>query len=629
MKKNRLFMMLLAALTLGACTNDDLITEDNNRPTFEGDKAYMSIRLADAGGFSRTTELGGFEYGTDEQAVKSAHFYFFDSEGVFVTYASAWDGGQPTAKPGESETYGNIEFTSNTVVVLKNLQKKAYPKYMVTVLNQQKSYDGVKNLSEMEKALAADSGAGIVNSETTGEGADAKTTHYFTMSTSSYKRSATNTVKNYFVTELKDDNFFDEPITLPLTTEQEKNIVTVHVERLAAKVTLNVHATELNDQKVTNTAGDVFYKLETTVAGEDNAAAPSTGSTTTLPTAKETLYIKFLGWQLNATAKQSYIVKNLSPIWNETTPFANWNDANFYRSYWGMAYNYDKTDAYIGDNSETLVYNKYLDYVDGKAESTSLIELGKSGYCAENTNSTTNLTHFPSTVTSILLKAQIFSSTTATNGTDMVRYNGVLFTEESYLKYVLNALDTRNQLNYYTKSGETYTQLNENAVELVDAGNGIVLVDLKNAETIQLYKKNDNNVSQPYSPIVNSDDNSKPDNSEIRKLLKEFTNSTSDAIGYKNGVMYYTIPIEHYNPATTTTNTGSGSSATTTIPETKYGVVRNHHYVLTINELEHVGKGIFDPDEEVVPLPEDKTTYYVGAQIKILSWKLVNQNVGI
>lgn len=42
--------------------------------------------------------------------------------------------------------------------------------------------------------------------------------------------------------------------------------------------------------------------------------------------------------------------------------------------------------------------------------------------------------------------------------------------------------------------------------------------------------------------------------------------------------MYYNIPIEHLNNA--------GVAENETIPEAKYGVVRNHHYVVTIDKLE-------------------------------------------
>ena len=65
----------------------------------------------------------------------------------------------------------------------------------------------------------------------------------------------------------------------------------------------------------------------------------------------------------------------------------------------------------------------------------------------------------------------------------------------------------------------------------------------------------------------------------------------------------------------------------TTLEEANYGIVRNHHYVINITKLDKVGKGIFTPEEEIVPDDTDKDTYAIGAKINILSWKVVNQNV--
>ena len=50
--------------------------------------------------------------------------------------------------------------------------------------------------------------------------------------------------------------------------------------------------------------------------------------------------------------------------------------------------------------------------------------------------------------------------------------------------------------------------------------------------------------------------------------------------------------------------------------------------MLSIDKLSKLGKGIFDPDEVIIPNVEDeKETYYIGATIHNLSWKLVNQGV--
>ena len=123
---------MFVCIALCACSNDESgIIPDDTPNAFTGDEAYINIRLADAGSLTKAQE-GGFEYGINEQSVKNAYFYFYDADGVFVTQGNAWGGGNAsTTAPAE-----NIEFVSNNVGVLKGLDKKDYPKYMVTVLNK-------------------------------------------------------------------------------------------------------------------------------------------------------------------------------------------------------------------------------------------------------------------------------------------------------------------------------------------------------------------------------------------------------------------------------------------------------------------------------------------------------------
>ncbi len=87
---------------------------------------------------------------------------------------------------------------------------------------------------------------------------------------------------------------------------------------------------------------------------------------------------------------------------------------------------------------------------------------------------------------------------------------------------------------------------------------------------------------------------------------------------FNNGYQYYNVPIEHLGLSTTPTH------ALTT---GDYGVVRNHYYDITINSLSNFGRGIADLEEVIVPQPES-TYYYLGADINILSWHMLNQEVG-
>ena len=542
MKMNKL-LGLLVCTALCACSNDESGIIPNDTPNvFTGDKAYIKVRLADAGTLTRAQE-GDFEYGTNEQSIKNASFYFYDADGVFVTQGDVWtDGSASTTTPA-----GNIEFASNNIVVLKGLDKKSYPRYMVTVLNKPTGFVHGKTLDEMQTVLADNNAEGIYYPATT----DNVTTNYFTMSTTSY--TETNREK-HFVTEVNEGNISLEPMT---DASAIANTVTVYVERLAAKVTLKV-----SDNLPKDANGR--YPIKVTVAGENNSAGSG-------DIASEDLYVELLGWKLNATAKKSFMVKNIDAAWMDNDLGFTWNRPTDRRSHWGKSFNYGFS-GYPENAAGVPANSEYLNYVDLE---NGLTALENPAYCAENTNTNTIVTaNFPTGVTSILLKAKVCDANG--NALDLVRYNGLLFKQDSFLEYVLNVLQTRNQLDVWYANGTDeegnarYTQIGKEYVKLEHVGDGKVKVVFTNEHGTSLYAEDGSNCSDQTITALNDD----------------LASASADAIAYNGGLMYYNIPVEHLNNGDVAENG--------TIPEAKYGVVRNHHYVVTIDKLEKIGRGIFD-----------------------------------
>lgn len=596
-------MPVLATMMLSGCSNDDSGIDPVISPSvFTGDEAYITVRLSDAGSTTSraTTEDPGYEYGSEkEHSVQNAYFYFYDANGVFVSEGSTWNGSS-----SGTLSDGNIEFESNNVVVLKGLTKKNYPKYMVTVLNRPSSFEYGKTLDEMKTVLLS---GGIKDSN-----------EKFVMSTTSWggQKNAEDKDMKYFVTEVKESNFSPEPIKDANST----NYVTVYVERLAAKVTLGVSD---NIENATKINGETYYMIKASVAGEGNdadinpddnqiAAEDNDADINTdgNQIAAENLYVKLHGWKLNATAKNSYIVKNLDENWTNETLGFSWNKPSDFRSFWGKSFNYGLSGYPANANEASNC--EYLDYFD---LDSNLVELGQSAYCAENTNTSEIVTeNFPSAVTSILVKASVCDKDG--QPLDLVRFSGMLFKKDYFTKYILNVMKAKNQLNVWIEttsegsSEKKYDQIGTDCVELADNGDGAVKVILNVPKGVKLYERSGQEGSYTYTEIT-----------DFSKIESDLETESGDAIGYNGGLMYYNIPIEHLN------NTAVGENGT--IPEAKYGVVRNHHYVVTINKLEKIGKGIFDPEEAIVPGKDDKDTYYVGANINILSWKIIDQTVNL
>ena len=86
---------------------------------------------------------------------------------------------------------------------------------------------------------------------------------------------------------------------------------------------------------------------------------------------------------------------------------------------------------------------------------------------------------------------------------------------------------------------------------------------------------------------------------------------------WKNGYTYYYFDIRHLNGSETGDVIG------------KYGVVRNHVYAANINSLAGLGTPVYNPGETIYPEhPTDDDTY-IAAEIRILSWRIVNQNIDL
>lgn len=574
MKKSFLFVSLLAVAALAGCKKDNLVTGDTFPMTEDG-TAYIAVKISAAPGTRAGGSDGGFDYGdVNEHAVTSANFYFYDGNGVFVSQAQVWNGGTENTNTPDQ----NVEYMGNNVVMLKGLTDKTFPKYVVTVLNQPTGFVAGSTLKEMEETL--------VNSVRTGAN--------FIMTTTSYDHgTGSNDVSGqplYFATEVKESNFVDDP-----DGDITADPVVIYVERLAAKVTLKVDETKLTK------VAENTYEVKVSVSGDPNDKNNNIGS--------EVLRVRFDGWCLNATSKQSYIVKNLD--------FANWTSfdwwknvqawSNMYRSGWA------KSPAY-GEALEANGTSKHLNY-SKLSEATSPI--GSSLYCAENTNNVATLTgHLGTVPTSVLLKATLLhkdgENWVAGN---YVRYSGLLYKEDSFKDYVLNNLNTLGKLDYYRKVEDpvnpgkyNYTQVKSSDIEVViDGGNSSVKLQLTTDAKTGIW------VSLGVDPADPTDDVTM----DINNLTTELVPFVG--VGYKDGEMAYSIPIEHLHESVD-------------LEEGNYGVVRNHQYVLTINKLNSIGGGIWNPgtgeaELPVIPVDPDKDLYQVGVQINILSWKIVNQSV--
>lgn len=578
MKKSILLATLCAAAMFVGCEKEN--GGNAQLPVAKDGTAYVAVKISSEPGTKGTDE--GFEYGSvNEHAVTSADFYFYDEAGAYVAQAKVWNGG----KENEATPDENIEYFGENVVMLKGLTEKTFPKYVVTILNEPADFTPGTTLKEMEEQL--------VNGIKSGEN--------FIMTTTSYVHGTDKTANGqpiYFANEVTSDNFVKDP------SAPTVNPVVIYVERLAAKINLSI-----DESVLTPVAGtDYTYEVKASVAGDpnNNSSDSSIGS--------ETVRVRIDGWGLNATAKQSHMVKNIDCTWgaNTTTfPWNSWNETENFRSLWGKGNAYDK------DYDANGTYGTYLNYNKLSAMTATI---GSDLYCAENTNTAAKITgHMSTAPTSVLLAATVLTKeVTKVDGQpdvvnwvegDLIRYSGLLFNAADFKAYALKNLSTLDKLNYYrktvTETTVSYAQVGVDDIEVVlytEGNNNKVKLALTDAaKTGEWVKKG---ATPDVDAVV-----------DINLLTADLNGFAGN--GFKGGKMYYNIPIEHLYESDA-------------LAEGNYGVVRNHYYKLLVNKIAKLGSGVWNPDSEELPIiPEepDDEYYQVGVQINILSWRVVSQNV--
>lgn len=573
-----------ALLALSGCSDEPGAAPDNTKPV--GQPVFMDIDLRSAPD-SRAYEFA--DGSEDEHRVYCARFYFFDEDGLYYGQASKW------SPSGDTEP-DNVEHMGMSTVVLDNVGSNKYPTYLLTVLNAP-DFSPKTTLEETSKTLMD------LSSTIEGE-------KYYVMSTSSFRGTPKadpqhyGDAKYYYATKLHTDDF-------KLTaTDATTNPVVVYVERVAAKVELKMNA-KAND--------DGVFPLHVSVMGNPNESIGDDVASTQVG-------VKILGWDFVDAKKKPYLSKQLDASWTAGTdvPFAGWTAPDRYRSFWAKTVDYGvegtaglnkKTYDMLGRTMEAVNTVYTYEYTNERAKITKTTVAGGTNVIVGRTPH-------------ILVKALLTDH--SGNPLDVVRYNGYLFTFDRFKRYILSTIDSGSgALNVYiqNRAGE-YEQLDptahyglvlasqaaglhESLKKVVDdyklAGTGKVMVLPKFSESTQYYTKNAEGKMAPITVAQAKD--------ILYPLLAAA--QTQKAEAYNKGIMYYAITIDH-NPDFEDSQDG------------KYGIVRNHWYEITINNVVNIGHGIFDGHHETVePDEPEDDKFFLAARIKVLSWRIVDKVVDL
>lgn len=536
-----------AVLGFVACNDNNLDDVQNNGLTGEVETSYIAINLNAAENGTRAAE--DYQDGlTAERVVNAAYFFFFDPEGNAFPVT-----GSPATEPGGSVNWISANLTGNgtetpnvsdikEAVLVLSTYKGTYPAQVVAVLNWAPETGKAYKLAELYAAT---------NIKGVGDG--------FVMSNAVYA-NGTNAVVG---TPIAASDIYKSD------TEALNNPITIHVERIAAKVTVTAKNGVENNRYFVKTAN---------ISGVDTD-----------------VYVQVTGWELYNDFAKSKLLKDINPAWDPAVLGFTWNDAPFYRSYWANSL----AIGDIGTNAFPTTFGLKL----GSAANVTAGTYADNTYTyvGENTNYDA-ATDNAANCTKVIIKAKLQKKVDA-NYVDlpMTRWYTTYYAS---LTDLLAAVANTIKYQYYWFDGTNYNYITPGDLAVVKEGNMVKFaLSTTASETKNWY------VNGAGSYVSKTPD-------EINESLGKI----EKAVYYDASETLYSVDIAHLAYANPGVQAGD------------YGVVRNHIYNVVLNSFGGFGSPVYVPGSgSGFDYPDDPSTTgeYVSAEVRILSWRLVSQEVDV
>lgn len=359
----------LAAMGFAACAEKGA---DNNTEKGEIEESFVAITLAADDMMTRAAG-GVYEDGTDaERAVQSANVFFFKDGNAFpvvINDESGANGRRPNylsvELSGTTSGEVNVSDIKDAMLVIENY-KGEYPNQLIAVLNWTPEHPSY-TLDELKEKIAS-------------LGNDAEG---YVMTNAVYADAGAHLIDAEELTIDHIGKSADEALANP---------VTIHVERIAAKV---------------------VFKAEQ--SGKFNVGKEVSGTQ---------VYAQITGFELYNDYQESYLVKRINPSWSGIG--FSWNDPDWFRSYWSESI----TDPFVSNEFKyDAVRPKINEWV----------------YCGENTNRT------EADRTKVIITAQLQDN--AGNPIEIANWYGNDYIGEGAL---LTVVSNTLKNTYYYSDGTNY-----------------------------------------------------------------------------------------------------------------------------------------------------------------------------
>ena len=591
MKKFTMLSSVLASalmLTVASCSSEDVAGGDAQNG--KGATSYLAVNIENVGSApaSRAYNQGNgtYEDGTDaESKINKVRFYFFNGDGTpyllvnnDATQQSVNYLEKTVEKDGDDHDH-TAETKTKAVLVLEG-ETKAVPASVIAVINPDvldntTLHSGTMTLSELRTSATGKTFYDATNG--------------FVMSNSVYESAgqdvcSTPVANNVFATS-------DAAKAKP---------VDIYVERVNAKVNAKIDATYQRDGETTpawtkNTDGKYQIevgKIDVTTYAENTNATPTTN---TYP-----VYAVVQGWQVADANGKAEVCKQINTSWYAgELGISPWTTSDYHRCFWSKSVPF--TQGAQGGTNHPVNPN-----FNGINMSLSSEFSNTPVYTLPNTPDAvvTNPKTSKNDLTKLIVAAKLVykDGDGSYKPAQVCQYRGLTYLGEDAVKKQIVSGFAQYFKKTTTAAGDVYKSIEASDLAFKTVAGSSEVKDYEVVATLastvgDLYVKNGETRTIASKDDINA------------ALAKETAQVRST-----DGATYYYTPIKHLGDA--------GKLG-------EYGIVRNHSYQVTIQNIKGFGTPVYDSTKEIDPMiPSDENTY-LAASIKVLSWRVVSSKVDL
>lgn len=592
MKKFTMLSSVLASalmLVVASCSSEDVAGGDSQNG--KGTTSFLAVNIENVGSApaSRSSyeqNKGTYEDGTaDESKITNVRFYFFNGDGT--PYLLVNDDPEKTPvnflerELGADDMAGNdhdhtAEITTKAMLVLKG-ETKAVPASVIAVINpaaldNSTLHSGTMTLSELRTSAT---GSKFYDK-----------TNGFVMSNSVYESAgqdvcSTPVANNVFSTS-------DKALSNP---------VDIYVERVNAKVNAkidkNYKRTGETENAWSQNAEDK-YQIE---VGSIDVTTYEENTNSTPTTHKYPVYAVVQGWQVADANGKAEVCKQIKTSWFAGELGINpWTTSDYHRSFWSESVPFNSGAVTGANRPVNPSFNDInMPLSDGFAATPVYTLPNTPDAVVKNPKTSDN------DLTKLIVAAKLVykDADDSYKTAQVCQYRGLTYLGEDAVKKQIVG-----SFKQYLKKTATggYQSIEASDITFKTVPGSSVVKDYEVVATLasnvgELYVKD----GETYKPVSKDDVNA--------ALAKEEAQVRST-----DGATYYYTPIKHLGDA--------GKLG-------EYGIVRNHSYQVTIQNIKGFGTPVYNPDQKIDPMiPSDENTY-LAASIKVLSWRVVSSNVDL